>query len=80
MHEMSGADALLAQVLANGIDTVYGLPGGQLDHFFDAMHRAGKRIRFIGSRHEQGAAYMAWVTRVPRAIRASSAWFPGRVY
>ncbi len=56
---MSGADALLGQVLANGVDTVYGLPGGQLDHFFDAMHRAGNRVRFIGSRHEQGAAYMA---------------------
>ena len=59
MHEMSGADALLAQVLANGVDTIYGLPGGQLDHFFDSMHRAGNRVRFIGSRHEQGTAYMA---------------------
>ena len=59
MQEMSGADALLAQVLANGVDTIYGLPGGQLDHFFDSMYRAGNRIRFIGSRHEQGAAYMA---------------------
>ena len=59
MHEMSGADALLGQILANGTDTIYGLPGGQLDHFFDSMHRAGNRIRFIGSRHEQGAAYMA---------------------
>ena len=59
MREMSGADALLAQILANGVDTIYGLPGGQLDHFFDAMHRAGNRVRFIGSRHEQGAAYMA---------------------
>ena len=60
MHEMSGADALLAQLLANGVDTVFGLPGGQLDHFFDSMHRAGDRVRFIGSRHEQGAAYMAF--------------------
>ncbi len=60
MREMSGADALLAQLLANGVDTVFGLPGGQLDHFFDAMHRAGQRVRFIGSRHEQGAAYMAF--------------------
>ena len=59
MHEMTGADALLAQILANGVDTIYGLPGGQLDHFFDSMHRAGNRVRFIGSRHEQGAAYMA---------------------
>ena len=59
MREMSGADALLTQILANGVDTIYGLPGGQLDHFFDAMHRAGDRVRYIGSRHEQGAAYMA---------------------
>ena len=59
VRDLSGADALLAQILANGVDTVYGLPGGQLDHFFDSMHRAGNRVRFIGSRHEQGAAYMA---------------------
>lgn len=59
MGEMSGADALLAQLLANGVNTIYGLPGGQLDHFFDSMHRAGDRLRFIGSRHEQGAGYMA---------------------
>ena len=60
MQEMSGADALLEQLLANGVDTLFGLPGGQLDHFFDSMHRAGARVRFIGSRHEQGAAYMAF--------------------
>ena len=60
MQEMSGADALLGQLLANGVDTIFGLPGGQLDHFFDSMHRAGRGVRFIGSRHEQGAAYMAF--------------------
>lgn len=57
---MSGADALLAGLLDHGIDTIFGLPGGQLDHFFDSMYRAGTRVRFIGSRHEQGAAYMAF--------------------
>ena len=60
MQEMSGADALLGQLLANGVDSIFGLPGGQLDHFFDSMHRAGRGVRFIGSRHEQGAAYMAF--------------------
>jgi len=57
---MSGADALLNGLLGHGIDTIFGLPGGQLDHFFDSMYRAGPRVRFIGSRHEQGAAYMAF--------------------
>ncbi|WP_226948736.1 thiamine pyrophosphate-dependent enzyme [Rhizorhabdus wittichii] len=57
---MTGAQALLGQILANGTDTIFGLPGGQLDHFFDAMHKAGDKLRLFGTRHEQGAAYMAF--------------------
>jgi len=60
MSEMSGADALLQQLLRNGVNTIFGLPGGQLDHFFDAMYQHGGDLRFVGSRHEQGAAYMAF--------------------
>lgn len=55
-----GADALLASLQANGVDTMFGLPGGQLNDFFDAMQRAGNSLRYVGSRHEQGAAYMAF--------------------
>lgn len=55
-----GADALLQSLQANGVDTVFGLPGGQLNDFFDAMQRAGDKIQYVGSRHEQGAAYMAF--------------------
>jgi acetolactate synthase-1/2/3 large subunit len=51
---------LLEAVAAHGVDTIFGLPGGQLDHFFDAIYAAGDRIRLIGTRHEQGAAYMAF--------------------
>jgi acetolactate synthase-1/2/3 large subunit len=51
---------LLEAVAAQGVDTIFGLPGGQLDHFFDAVYAAGDRIRLIGTRHEQGAAYMAF--------------------
>ncbi|MFC0304739.1 thiamine pyrophosphate-dependent enzyme [Rhizorhabdus histidinilytica] len=57
---MTGAQALLGQILANGTDTIFGLPGGQLDHFFDAMYNAGDKLRLFGTRHEQGAAYMAF--------------------
>ncbi len=59
MALMSGADALLQQMLSNGVEMIFGLPGGQLDHFFDSMYRDSARVRFVGSRHEQGAAYMA---------------------
>ena len=60
MTQVSGAMALLRGLIAQGIDTVFGLPGGQLDHFFDALYHEQSRVRFIGSRHEQGAAYMAF--------------------
>ena len=60
MSRVSGAVALLEAVAAHGVDTIFGLPGGQLDHFFDAIYGAGDRVRLIGSRHEQGAAYMAF--------------------
>jgi acetolactate synthase I/II/III large subunit len=60
MAQLSGAMALLRGLIAHGIDTVFGLPGGQLDHFFDALYQERGRVRLIGSRHEQGAAYMAF--------------------
>lgn len=60
MPRVSGAVALLEAVVAHGVDTIFGLPGGQLDHFFDAIYGAGDRVRLIGTRHEQGAAYMAF--------------------
>ncbi|HPE30423.1 MAG TPA: thiamine pyrophosphate-binding protein [Parvularculaceae bacterium] len=60
LQKTKGADALLAALQANGVDTIFGLPGGQLNDFFDAMQRAGNAINYVGSRHEQGAAYMAF--------------------
>ncbi|MGH6650475.1 MAG: thiamine pyrophosphate-binding protein, partial [Sphingopyxis sp.] len=60
MTNMTGAEALLTQIRANGVDTIFGLPGGQLDYFFDAMFHAGDELRVFCTRHEQGAAYMAF--------------------
>ncbi len=60
MPRISGADAIVASLIANEVDTVFGLPGGQLDHLFDAFYGVGDKIRLIHTRHEQGAAYMAF--------------------
>jgi acetolactate synthase-1/2/3 large subunit len=56
---MTTAEATVAALLAHGIDTLYALPGVHNDHLFDALHRAGERMRTVHTRHEQGAAYMA---------------------
>ncbi len=60
MPRISGADAIVESLIANDVDTVFGLPGGQLDHLFDAVFRVNGKIRLIHTRHEQGAAYMAF--------------------
>ncbi len=60
MNRITGADAIVESLIANEVDTVFGLPGGQLDHLFDSVYRAGDQLKLIHSRHEQGAAYMAF--------------------
>ncbi len=57
--EMTTGEATVEAMLAHRIHTLYALPGVHNDHFFDAVQRAGDRIRTVHSRHEQGAAYMA---------------------
>jgi acetolactate synthase-1/2/3 large subunit len=47
-------------VLAHGVDTVFGIPGGQTYELFDALYARGDTIRLITTRSEQGAAYMAF--------------------
>lgn len=60
-QDMTGGDALALALESVGIDTIYAVPGGQLDHFFDAIQRLGSsRIRLLRPRHEQAAAYMAF--------------------
>jgi acetolactate synthase-1/2/3 large subunit len=57
---MKGGRALVESVLSHGVDTVFGLPGGQTYEVFDALHARRGDVRVITSRHEQGAAYMAF--------------------
>ncbi len=59
-QELTGAQAIVEALIANGVDTVFALPGGQLDHLFDAIYKRRDQIRVIHSRHEQGVAYMAY--------------------
>ena len=56
---MTGGEAMLRAAVANGIDTIFGLPGAQIYPLFDAIYRSPD-VKAIISRHEQGAAYMAY--------------------
>jgi acetolactate synthase-1/2/3 large subunit len=60
-RQMTGGQALVASLIVNGIDTLFALPGVQLDGAFDALYDAQRQgaMRVIHTRHEQAAAYMA---------------------
>lgn len=55
---MTGGEAMVRAAVANGIDTIFGLPGAQIYPMFDAIYRMPE-VKSVISRHEQGAAYMA---------------------
>jgi acetolactate synthase I/II/III large subunit len=56
---MTTGEAAVAALVAHGIDAVYALPGVHNDPLFDALFKAGERVRTVHARHEQGAGYMA---------------------
>ena len=59
MSEMTGAQALIRQLRAEGVDTVFAIPGVQLLTAFDALYELQGDIRLVQPYHEQAAAYMA---------------------
>jgi acetolactate synthase-1/2/3 large subunit len=56
--KMTGADAILRSLEAEGVDVMFGLPGGAILPLYDAMAR-GTTVRHVLARHEQGAGHMA---------------------
>lgn len=51
---------IVEALLAQGVDTVFGIPGAHTYDLMDALHAAGGRIRFVTTRHEQAAGYLAY--------------------
>ena len=60
MTRMTGGKALVEMLRRHGVDTIFALPGVQNDALFVAFYDAGDALRVIHTRHEQGAAYMAY--------------------
>jgi acetolactate synthase-1/2/3 large subunit len=60
MAKLKGGKALMDSVLNHGVNTIFGIPGGQTYELFDALYAKGDDINLITTRSEQGAAYMAF--------------------
>ena len=56
---MTGAQALMHSMVLEGVDTIFGYPGGAIMPVFDALYDFDKHINHILTRHEQGATHAA---------------------
>jgi acetolactate synthase I/II/III large subunit len=56
----TGGAAIVDALIANGVDTVFGLPGAQMYPLFDALQQNSQHIKTYGARHEQACGYMAF--------------------
>ncbi len=56
---LSGGQALMECLLAEGVDTIFGYPGGAIMPIYDALYDYTDRIRHVLVRHEQGASHAA---------------------
>jgi acetolactate synthase-1/2/3 large subunit len=59
MARMIGAEMFFETLIHEGIDVVFGLPGGYVLKVYDVMPKYSDRIRHVLARHEQAATHMA---------------------
>ena len=56
---LTGAQVIMECLLEQGVDTVFGYPGGSVLNIYDALYEYRDRINHIRTAHEQGAAHAA---------------------
>lgn len=57
--QLTGADILLECLLEQGVDTIFGFPGGAVLNIYDSLYKYRDKIRHYLTSHEQGAAHAA---------------------
>lgn len=58
-ERLSGAEAILRCLIAEGVDTIFGYPGGAIMPVYDSLYHYTDRLQHILPRHEQGAIHAA---------------------
>lgn len=56
---MTGSELIMRVLLEQGVDTVFGYPGGTILNVYDALYKYSDKIKHILTSHEQGAAHAA---------------------
>ncbi len=73
---LSGADIIVRTLIDQGVDTVFGYPGGQIINVYDSLYKYQDELNHVLAAHEQGAAHAAdgyaRVTGKPGVVIATS--------
>ena len=57
--KLKGARILIEELIRQGVDTVFGYPGGAVLNIYDELYQSRDRIHHVLTAHEQGAAHAA---------------------
>ncbi|QIA07868.1 biosynthetic-type acetolactate synthase large subunit [Draconibacterium halophilum] len=57
--KITGSQALILSLMEEGVDTIFGYPGGAIMPIYDALYDFDKEVKHILTRHEQGAIHGA---------------------
>ena len=57
--KMTGAEAVVKSLLAEGADLIYGYPGGAIMPVYDEFYKYKDELHHVLTRHEQGAVHAA---------------------
>lgn len=56
---ITGAEAVIKCLLAEGVDLLYGYPGGAIMPVYDELYKYQDKLHHVLTRHEQGATHAA---------------------
>ena len=59
INKISGAEAVIKSLLKEGVDLIYGYPGGAIMPIYDELYKYEDKLNHVLTRHEQGATHAA---------------------
>lgn len=82
MAKTTAADVMVQALIDWGVDTIFGIPGDGINGIIEALRKRREEIRFIQTRHEEAAAFMAcgyakWTGRLGVCLATSG---PGGIH
>ena len=57
--QLTGAEIIIEVLKEEGVDTIFGYPGGSILNVYDALYKHSDEIRHVLTSHEQGASHAA---------------------